>query len=1007
MPGARTARTAASSSATAVDKRAASKQSTTKDDVDSLSDALDAQVAALFQQAQNSVASHRKLVNSLYHLFQRCASFTTMSSSGRTIKLTGERMFGERIRSCLVYALGCKKGIEQADRIIKFVAAFVAFAVDVDLKRAEARQQEKQQAKQDGDDDNDDDQVEDDDEPEGPSSRLVAQLLAFLLRGFTAKSKIARFRCVQLVALMINSLGEVDDDTYQHLKAALLERVHDKESSVRMQAVVALSKLQEADEADSDDEDSNDPDQNVTMMLMDVLLHDPAAEVRRAALFNLLPSPMSLAAIVSRTLDVDTINRRATFSHVLIDVPCASLSNIHREEIARRGLQDREEAVVKAAKKLMSKWVDETGGLIELLQGFDVFGGVAAQPLAEAIFDTRPDLVANMQFDEAFWQALTPWSAFAARTYFDYLRKLEDPRLGDIEPVVTALAFHIQAEWTKLVVLLEAEEHDEGEQVMQEFVVAQVCQMAVNLDYGDEIGRRKMFELMREMLSHFMLPASLVSICLDVLLKVTTSEKEFMRVVVEIVQSLRADSQLMTSEDERTRNADDDEDEDAETYQARRKKAMKERAIEMVKSERRRELDLRCLAIVKALLERVTGALHENSMLHGLVTELVVPAIKQKDSALRSLGLVCLGLVSLLDKSTALDSFELLARQSQDTEGELQVMILQALFDLLVLHGINFGTERGFGPDIILGFLMSSLEQEQPEAVATAVVGTAKLILSGAVSDEEILSRLALLYFASETADNQELRQCLSYFFPVYCYSNPTNQRHVANAFLPTLSVLKGVYDDLSTTERAGMVAPLQIGLQLIDWTDPQKTIDAPGVELDEMVQVDLAMSMVKKVYTEEQKDERKLLCQLLCKLYIPDEVDRNHIRSLLWLGDQLKQNRPLTDAVSRNAFERFLTSLNKILTKQQENEDEVNDEADSNEKWKESEVGKDVKVFIAKIEGDEDSEDEREEDDEEDSDGQDEEDEDEGDVQVSGIDDDDDDERQEGEGEEEDDDEE
>lgn len=37
-------------------------------------------------------------------------------------------------------------------------------------------------------------------------------------------------------------------------------------------------------------------------------------------------------------------------------------------------------------------------------------------------------------------------------------------------------------------------------------------------------------------------------------------------------------------------------------------------------------------------------------MLHGLVTELVVPSIKQKDSEVRASGLVCLGLVSLLDK---------------------------------------------------------------------------------------------------------------------------------------------------------------------------------------------------------------------------------------------------------------------------------------------------------------------------------------------------------------------
>lgn len=54
------------------------------------------------------------------------------------------------------------------------------------------------------------DEEDDDDEDDGPANRLVTQLLSFLLKGFKAKMKVARFRCVQLVALMINSLGELE-----------------------------------------------------------------------------------------------------------------------------------------------------------------------------------------------------------------------------------------------------------------------------------------------------------------------------------------------------------------------------------------------------------------------------------------------------------------------------------------------------------------------------------------------------------------------------------------------------------------------------------------------------------------------------------------------------------------------------------------------------------------------------------------------------------------------------
>lgn len=105
----------------------------------------------------------------------------------------------------------------------------------------------------------------------------------------------------------------------------------------------------------------------------------------------------------------------------------------------------------------------------------------------------------------------------------------------------------------------------------------------------------------------------------------------------------------------------------------------------------------------------------------------------------------------------------------------------------------------------------------------------------------QILQKLVIVYFAPETIDNQDLRQCLTYFFPVYCYSAPANQRRMfevccrplsvgrlllscsAQILLPTLQILKEEYND--TEDNANMVAPAQIALQLIDWTDPTRMV--------------------------------------------------------------------------------------------------------------------------------------------------------------------------------------
>lgn len=88
------------------------------------------QVPILFGASQASLASHRKHINSLHLIFLKCVSVSAISADGKSMRLTGEKAFGEAFRQAVVYPLGVKKGVEQGDRVIKFVAGFVAFAVE-------------------------------------------------------------------------------------------------------------------------------------------------------------------------------------------------------------------------------------------------------------------------------------------------------------------------------------------------------------------------------------------------------------------------------------------------------------------------------------------------------------------------------------------------------------------------------------------------------------------------------------------------------------------------------------------------------------------------------------------------------------------------------------------------------------------------------------------------------------------------------------------------------------
>ena len=121
---------------------------------------------------------------------------------------------------------------------------------------------------------------------------------------------------------------------------------------------------------------------------------------------------------------------------------------------------------------------------------------------------------------ETYWDNLTPEQAFLARVFVDHCKAVGDNRVETVLPVVTALAFRIQDSYNDLLRKIEEEEEhrllEEGmsqsqedddarvkreeERMDREFVIGEMLQMALNLDYGDEIGRRKMFQLIREYL---------------------------------------------------------------------------------------------------------------------------------------------------------------------------------------------------------------------------------------------------------------------------------------------------------------------------------------------------------------------------------------------------------------------------------------------------------------------------------------------------------------------------
>ena len=521
-----------------------------------------------------------------------------------------------------------------------------------------------------------------------------------LLPLLTAKEKTVRYRSTQIISHIINSLDSIDDEYYHLVRMGLLKRIRDKESMVRVQAVLGLGRLagNEGDEGEEQDNSDSDDSCGLLEKLLDILQNDPSAEVRRSLLLNLPLTPTTLPFLLERARDLDPATRRALYSRLLPALgDFRHLSLSMREKLLRWGLRDRDENVRKATARLFrERWIEDCVGtkaategvsatetsppsieaLLELLERIDVINsgvesGIALEALKE-FWDGRPDYRDAIRFDDAFWDNLSAESVFLARSFNDFCRQegagKYEALVEEKMPEVTKLGFFIQRYANDLVTRIRqmnatAEGEGEEDTVEQEFIVEQLLHIAQTLDYSDEVGRRKMFALLREALAVAELPDEITKLVVEVLRTVSgddsAAEREFCGVVLEAVAEVHdtivVEETVIEDEDESFHSARSEVTDTTPTKDKKSKKLLVEGQEEDEdKAIREIMVNLKCLHIAQCMLQNVGDNLQENVHLVTMLNNLVVPAVRSHEAPIRERGLLCLGLCCLLDKVVSL-----------------------------------------------------------------------------------------------------------------------------------------------------------------------------------------------------------------------------------------------------------------------------------------------------------------------------------------------------------------
>ncbi|KKO99143.1 condensin complex subunit 3 [Trichoderma harzianum] len=905
--------------------------------------ALRNQVCAIFRDAQRTTATHRKLAVNLRKIQESCC-YEPVSAKNPSEDQFDEKAFNHEFIRCVLRIMPVKKAESVGEKLIRFIGLFLRHASDKDNELL------------------DEADVDTSLMPETPSTRLSSEVLRTAQSLMQAKDKYVRFRSTQLVSHIINSLEAIDDDLFQNLRNNLLKRIRDKEAMVRVQAVLGLGRLagnQPEDDGKSDDSDN--PSTGLLDKLLDVLQNDSSADVRRSLLVNLPILPATLPYLLERARDQDAATRRAVYSRLLPALgDFRHLSLSMREKLLRWGLRDRDDNVRKAAGRLFrERWIADCAGvppteeappnfegLLELLERIDVINsgvenGVALEAM-NGFWEGRPDYREAVVLDDRFWETLSAESVFMARSFNDFCRSEGNGRYEALVeeklPEVTKLAFFLErylkvlVDAIKRVANLE-EEDDEEDTVEQEFIIEQMLHIALTLDYSDEVGRRKMFTLLRQSLAIPELPDEVTKLTMEALRYIcapdAAGEREFCSIVLEAVADVHDtivdedvpgeddDSFVSAKSDLRSREntpAPDSKKDTELTEEEAQEKAVREIII-----------NLKCLHIVQCMLTHVTGNLKDNTDLVSMLNNLVVPAVRSHEAPVRERGLLCLGLCALLDRSLAEENLGLFIHFFTKGHTALQITALHILTDILNVHGSQLLDST---PAVIKVYVKAVKGGgRSSEVQAAATIAASKLLLGRVISDEEVceelLKSLVIAYFDPASSTNQTVRQALNYFLPVFCFSRLENQnlmRKVSLVALHSLLNLREGLEDDDVDVEEDMVSMTTIGACLADWTDPRKCY-SPEILLDGEkkgvngdVHLDFACDILERLRASISKAEKKLVAGLLGKLYVSPNSTEEKLRETYETISEAVEEGLVTDTTGRNALYKIHVSLGKIV---------------------------------------------------------------------------------------------
>nr|XP_012327783.1 condensin complex subunit 3 isoform X1 [Aotus nancymaae] len=860
---------------------------------------------------------------------------------GTTDDKTG---FHEKFVHYLKYAMVVYKREPAVERIIEFAAKFVTSFHQSDIE----------------------------DDEEEKDGGLLNYLFTFLLKSHEANSNAVRFRVCQLINKLLGSMPEnaqIDDDVFDKINEAMLIRLKDKIPNVRIQAVLALSRLQ-------DPKDDECPVVNAYATLIE---NDSNSEVRRAVLSCIAPSAKTLPKIVGRTKDVKEAVRKLAYQVLAEKVHMRALSIAQRVMLLQQGLNDRSDAVKQAMQKhLLQGWLRfSEGNILELLHRLDVENSSeVAVSVLNALFSVTPlsELVGICKSDDGRKlipvETLTPEITLYWCALCEYLKSKGDEGeefLEQILPEPVVYADYLLSYIRSIPVVNEENRGDFsyiGNLMTKEFIGQQLILIIKSLDTNEEGGRKKLLAILQEILTLPTIPISLVSFLVGRLLHIIIDDNKRTQIVTEIISEIRAPIVTVGVSDDpadarkkelkmaeikvklieakealencialQDFNRASELKEEIKALEDARKNLLKDTEQLEIKEVHIEKNDAetlqKCLILCYELLKQMSISTGISATMNGIIESLILPGIISVHPVVRNLAVLCLGCCGLQNKDFASKHFILLLQVLQIDDVTIKISALKAIFDQLMTFGIEpfktkiktlhcEGTEINSDDEQeskeaeetataknVLKLLSDFLDSEVSELRTGAAEGLAKLMFSGLLVSSRILSRLILLWYNPVTEEDVRLRHCLGVFFPMFAYASRTNQECFEEAFLPTLQTLANAPASSPLAE----VDITNVAELLVDLTRPSRLNPQAKTSQDYQaltVHDNLAMKICNEILTSPCSPELRVYTKVLSSLELSSHLAKDLLVLLNEILEQVK------DRTCLRALEKIKIQLEK-----------------------------------------------------------------------------------------------